>query len=103
MRQPPALAPALALVLAAGLAAPALAQTTAPGDCPAPAGVAEAATPPEPGDATAPGNAATGWSGGLGGSQTGTNTAGAVSGSRTEQPPTARGLDLMAGPEPVDC
>lgn len=93
----------LAFVLAASLAGPALAQTAASGDCPDPGGVAEAATPPEPGDGTAPGNAATGWSGGLGGSQTGTNTAGAVSESRTVQPPTARGLDLLAGPEPAEC
>lgn len=95
--------PILPLLLAAGLATPAFAQTPASGDCPTPAGVAEAATPPEPGDATAPGNAATGWSGGLGGAYTGTNTAGAVAESRTVQPPTARGLDLMAGPEPADC
>ena len=92
----------LALALAA-LAAPAFAQAPSPGDCPEPAGVAEAATPPEPGDGTAPGNAATGWSGGLGGSQTGTNTAGAVAESRTAQPPTARGLDLAGGPEASDC
>ena len=93
----------LAIALLATLAAPAAAQTVASGDCPEPAGAAEAATPPEPGDATAPGNAATGWSGGLGGSQTGTNPAGAVAESRTAQPPTARGLDLMAGPEPAEC
>lgn len=93
----------LAIALIAGLTAPAAAQTPASGDCAKPAGVAEAATPPEPGDATAPGNAATGWSGGLGGSFTGTNTAGAVAESRTAQPPTARGLDLMGGPEPAEC
>jgi hypothetical protein len=93
----------LAFAVLAALATPAAAQTPASGDCARPSGVAEAATPPEPGDATAPGNAATGWSGGLGGSHTGTNTAGAVPESRTAQPPTARGLDLLAGPEPADC
>jgi hypothetical protein len=100
--------PTLAFALVAGLAAPAfapaaVAQTAASGDCARPAGVAAAATPPEPGDATAPGNAVTGWSGGLGGSHTGTNTAGAVPESRTVQPPTARGLDLLAGPETAEC
>ena len=94
---------AFALALAAMLAVPSFAQDEKPGDCAKPAGVAEAATAPEAGDATAPGNAATGWSGGLGGSQTGTNTAGAVAESRTVQPPTARGLDLMGAPEAAAC
>ncbi|MBP7001762.1 hypothetical protein [Amaricoccus sp.] len=66
-------------------------------------GVAAAATAPTPGDATAPGNAATGWSGGLGGSQTGTSPHGAVAESKTWQPPTARGLDLAGEPEPAAC
>ena len=60
-------------------------------------GVATPATAPQPGapDGTAPGNAgSTGWTGGLGGSQIGTNAAGAVPESKTWQPPTARGLDL---------
>lgn len=83
-------------VLAAGTAA---AQVK---DCAS--GQAEAATPPMPGaEATAPGNAATGWSGGLGGSQTGTNPQGAVAESLTWQPPTARGLDLMGPPEAAAC
>jgi hypothetical protein len=71
--------------------------------CPAADTVAEPATPPQPGaEGTAPGNAgSTGWTGGLGGSQIGTNTAGAVATSKTWQPPTARGLDLMSAPEPV--
>jgi hypothetical protein len=76
-------------------------QAPSPGECAE--GVAEAATPPEAGDATAPGNAATGWSGGLGGSQTGTNPQGAVAESKTWQPPTARGLDLVGAPEPAAC
>lgn len=92
----------VAMSLLVGLAAPALAQTASDG-CPQPSGVAEAATPPEPGDGTAPGNAATGWSGGFGGSQAGTNTAGAVPESPAVQPPTARGLDLKGAPEAADC
>jgi opacity protein-like surface antigen len=83
----------LAMALMAGAAA-AQDEECAPG-------VAEAATPPMPGEATAPGNAATGWSGGLGGSQTGTNPQGAVSESTTWQPPTARGLDLMGAAAPA--
>jgi len=67
------------------------------------AGVAEPATPPTGGDATAPGNAATGWSGGLGGSHTGTSPSGAVAASKTWQPPTARGLDLAGQPEAAAC
>ena len=49
---------------------------------------------------TAPENTGTtGWSGGTGGSQLGTNTQGAVERSPTWQPPTARGLDLKGQPE----
>ena len=93
----------LAAGLLAGLAAQAVADTTVSAGCPPPAEAAEAATPPMPGDGTAPGNAATGWSGGFGGSHTGTNPAGAVAGSRTDQPPTARGLDLEGAAERTDC
>ncbi|WP_206667966.1 hypothetical protein [Teichococcus oryzae] len=67
---------------------------------------AEAATPParNTGDGTAPGNAgSTGWSGGTGGSHIGTNTSGAVNGSRTWQPPTARGLDPIGAPKRASC
>jgi hypothetical protein len=86
----------LAMMLAAGGA------VAKADECPL--GVAEPATPPMPGaEATAPGNAATGWSGGLGGSQTGTNPQGAVPESTTWQPPTARGLDLSGGPDPAAC
>ena len=89
----------VAVLLASGAAAQ---EAAAQKDCAQ--GVAEAATPPMPGDATAPGNAATGWSGGLGGSQTGTSPHGAVSKSKTWQPPTARGLDLAGAPEATaDC
>ncbi len=84
----------LVLLLSAGAA-------LAEGDCAA--GVAAPATPVTPGDATAPGNAATGWSGGLGGSQTGTSPQGAVAESRSWQPPTARGLDLVGQPEAAAC
>ena len=83
---------ALGLVLAGGMA---MAE-----DCAA--GLAEAATPPG-GEATDPGNAATGWSGGLGGSYTGTTSSGAVAESKTWQPPTARGLDLVGEAEPKAC
>jgi len=86
----------LALALTAGGA---LAQEAK--DCAS--GIAEPATPPTAGEATAPGNAATGWSGGLGGSQTGTSPAGATPASKTWQPPTARGLDLMGEPEVAAC
>lgn len=97
-----------ALILAAMLAAgPAFAQSSGqsvekPGDC-VPAAQAEPATPPSPGaDSTAPGNAGTtGWTGGLGGSNIGTNPSGKTEDSVTWQPPTARGLDLKAPPEPV--
>lgn len=89
---------AIIVAVALGLmAGGALAQEA---DC---AGVAEPATPPTAGDATAPGNAATGWSGGLGGSQTGTSPSGAVATSKTWQPPTARGLDLAGQPEAAAC
>ena len=109
------LARPLLVTLMAGLlgAAPGLAQQPAPAGaradgCP-PEGKAgaqaEAATPParESRDGTAPGNAgSTGWSGGTGGSQIGTNTQGAVSTSPTWQPPTARGLDPLAAPVRAD-
>lgn len=65
--------------------------------------VAEPATAPAQGqEATAPGNAgSTGWTGGTGGSNIGTNPQGAVATSKTWQPPTARGLDLMGAADPV--
>jgi len=95
--------------LMAGLAGPAAAQVAAPdvvsdrtqADCAAPAGVAEPATTPDSSaDATAAENTGTsGWSGGTGGSQLGTNGQGAVEQSLTWQPPTARGLDLKGKPE----
>ncbi|RAI57780.1 hypothetical protein [Roseicella frigidaeris] len=95
----------LALMIGLPGAAPGLAQQPTPSGaradgCP-PGAQAEAATPParESRDGTAPGNAgSTGWSGGTGGSQIGTNPQGAVSTSRTWQPPTARGLDPLATP-----
>ena len=65
------------------------------GDCPAPDTVAAPATAPQPNA----GN--TGWSGGTGGSQLGTNAQGALPASPTWQPPTARGLDLTGRAEPV--
>ncbi len=70
---------------------------------------AEPATKPEPGsgDGTAPGNAgSTGWTGGAGGAISGTTPQGATADSKTWQPPTARGLDLMMSPEEAqqkDC
>lgn len=89
---------AVLLMLALGAA------TASAQDKECPQGTAEAATPPMPeAEATAPGNAPTGWSGGLGGSFTGTNPQGAVSESTSWQPPTARGLDLMAAAEPAGC
>lgn len=49
-----------------------------------------------PSSGTAPGNSgSTGWSGGTGGSHTGTVPAGALPESKTWQPQTASGLDLM--------
>lgn len=88
-----AIAAALALPWAAG------AQTSPPAPeatCPDDPGEAVAATTPQPGqDGTSPGNSgSTGWSGGLGGSQIGTNTQGALPSSPASQAPTARGLDL---------
>lgn len=73
------------------------------GDCPAPDTMAQPATMPQPGaDSTDANNAgSSGWSGGLGGSQLGTNAQGAVTASPTWQPPTARGLDLKGKAEPV--
>lgn len=61
-------------------------------------GVAQPATgvAQGPSSGTAPGNAgSTGWSGGTGGSNTGTVPAGALPESKTWQPKTASGLDLM--------
>ena len=93
------LLPCLALVAAGLLGTAAVAQEHKTDGCAQPAEVAEAATPPQPGDGTAPGNASTGWSGGLGGSHTGTNPQGAVPESVTDHPETARGLDLAGAPE----
>lgn len=69
-----------------------------PAEC---GGIAEPATEPAPGkEATSAENAGTtGWTGGLGGSQLGTNPSGAVPESRSWQPPTARGLDLAQAPQ----
>lgn len=77
-------------------------------DCANPAGQAEPATEARPeADGTAPANAGnTGFTGGLGGSQMGTNPQGAIEESTTWHAPTARGLDLKGRPEPVpasDC
>ena len=76
-------------------AAPAQGISEAP-ECPADAGIAEPASQPDASeDSTAAENTGTtGWSGGTGGSQLGTNAQGAVESSPTWQPPTARGLDL---------
>ena len=75
----------------------------ATGNAPA-AGVAEPATPPSSQQAagsvngTEPAAAgSTGWTGGTGGSMIGTNPSGAVGVSKSWQPPTARGIDLMMG------
>ncbi|MEF9601616.1 hypothetical protein O4J55_04450, partial [Paracoccus sp. PXZ] len=67
------------------------------------AGKAEPATPETASaDGTAPENSgSTGWTGGTGGSQIGTNPSGAHHATRTWQPPTARGLDLAGRPEPA--
>lgn len=108
-----------ALILA-GLGTPAMTQTVVPADeavpaaqrddrlseaseCPPADTLAEPATKPDASeDATAPENTGTtGWSGGTGGSQLGTNIQGAVDTSPTWQPPTARGLDLAGLAEPV--
>lgn len=49
-------------------------------------------------DGTAPSNSgSTGWTGGTGGSMIGTNPSGALTTSKTWQPPTARGIDLKMG------
>lgn len=77
-------------------------------DCANPAGQAEPATETKPvADGTAPANAGnTGFTGGLGGSQMGTNPQGAIEESTTWHAPTARGLDLKGRPEPIpasDC
>ena len=99
-------------LLALAAASPALAQGRPPSAPPSSqsldtspscqdSGKATAATPPAPGrsDSTAPGNAGnTGWSGGTGGSQIGTNPSGATPSSPTWQPETARGLDPIAAP-----
>jgi hypothetical protein len=97
--------------LMAGLTGPAMSQdkAAATGDdstCAQALSQAEPATIPDASeDGTAAENSGTtGWSGGTGGSQLGTNSQGAVSASPTWQPPTARGLDLQGQPEPVaDC
>lgn len=80
----------------AAVAAPmAAANDSTEGTCVDDASQAEAATAPAPQkDGTAPGNASTGWSGGTGGSHTGTNPQGALPASTTWHAPTARGLDL---------
>lgn len=85
------------------LGTPAQTQTVAKVDCPPAAAQAEPATPEvAAADATAPSNAgSTGWSGGTGGSQIGTNTSGASEHTKSWQPPTARGLDLAGRPEPA--
>ncbi|WP_246054902.1 hypothetical protein [Paracoccus gahaiensis] len=90
------------------LSAPAFAQDTPDrlseaGTCPAADTMAEPANQPDASeDATAPENTGTtGWSGGTGGSQLGTNIQGATDSSPTWQPPTARGLDLAGLAEPV--
>lgn len=74
------------------------------GDCPDPAGKAEAATDAtRSADGTDPANSGnTGWSGGTGGSTIGTNPQGGVAPSTTWHAPTARGLDLAGRAEPVE-
>lgn len=101
-------APTTQTAPATGADQPRAAQTQAQGqsgegDCPAPDTVAQPATQPQPGaEGTDPANAGTsGWTGGLGGSQLGTNAQGALPDSPTWQPPTARGLDLAGRAEPV--
>ena len=62
-----------------------------------------AATPPTPGPSsgTAPGNSgSTGWTGGLGGSHTGTSPHAPTSGSPNTQPPTSTGLDPTKPEDP---
>lgn len=110
--------PAALLGLVLALAVPAGAQTAAdkpvadkpaasapaaPGECPPTAAKAEPATA-EGGssDGTAPENSgSTGWTGGTGGSQIGTNPSGASHETKTWHAPTARGLDLKGRPEPA--
>ncbi|TGN36885.1 hypothetical protein E4L95_23075 [Paracoccus liaowanqingii] len=99
---------AASLLVIAALTGPAFAQDTPDrlseaGTCPAADTMAEPANQPDPSeDATAPENTGTtGWSGGTGGSQLGTNIQGATDSSPTWQPPTARGLDLAGLAEPV--
>ena len=77
--------------------------TAEPATAVADGGQAEPATPPgNDGDGTAPGaSGSTGWTGGTGGAMIGTNPSGAVGVSKTWQPPTARGLDLMGVPDAV--
>lgn len=81
------------------------AQTGGTGECEG--GIAQPATgvAQGPSSGTAPGNAgSTGWSGGTGGSNTGTVPAGALPESKTWQPKTASGLDLMGVKKaPPDC
>ncbi|MDO5622297.1 MAG: hypothetical protein Q4G24_12595 [Paracoccus sp. (in: a-proteobacteria)] len=91
---------ALAVLLSAGAG---LAQTAPAGECSDAAGVAEAATQPDPSadGAAAANSGSTAWTGATGGSQIGTNPQGAVPESRTWQPATARGLDLKGVPEAV--
>ncbi|MGR3248790.1 MAG: hypothetical protein ACU0DH_06695 [Paracoccus sp. (in: a-proteobacteria)] len=95
--------PALLLALAGPVTAQQSNISAAP-ECPEPATTAQPADAPKPSDdSTAPENTGTtGWSGGTGGSQLGTNTQGAVPVSPTWQPPTARGLDLAGKPEPLN-
>ena len=73
-------------------------------ECDNAAGKAVPATQPQPDDdGMSPANSgSTGWSGGTGGSQLGTNAQGGLPGSKTWHAPTARGLDLSGRPEPAD-
>lgn len=93
---------AAAALLLAMTAAGAQTQSTSPSKPGCDAAAATPATPETRGDAsgTAPGNGgSTGFSGaGLGGAYTGTAPSGAVPGSPSVQPATAKGLDPIAGP-----
>lgn len=93
---------AAAALLLAMTAAGAQTQSTTPSKPGCDAAPATPATPEAKGDAsgTAPGNSgSTGFSGsGLGGAYTGTTPNGAVPGSPSVQPATAKGLDPIAGP-----
>lgn len=73
------------------------------GKCARSASMAAPATPDDASaDGTAPSNSgSTGWSGGTGGSNIGTNPSGATPHSKTWHAPTARGLDLKGRAEPV--